>query len=55
MTVQDPCYQIRMTFLDKAIARLSSAKLNPAYNVVPFLAVHDPEVDVISKVSEICD
>jgi len=49
ITIQDPCYQIRMTFLDKAISLLSSSKLNPAYNVLPFLSVHDPEADVILK------
>lgn len=51
ITIQDPCYQIRMSFLDKTIAQLSRGKLNPSYNVIPFLAVHDPESDVISKVS----
>ncbi|EIW55568.1 uncharacterized protein TRAVEDRAFT_73422 [Trametes versicolor FP-101664 SS1] len=49
LTIQDPVYQVRMTFLDKLVALLSRGKLPPQYNIVPFLSVHDPEADVKSK------
>ncbi|KAF9818035.1 hypothetical protein IEO21_02996 [Rhodonia placenta] len=52
VTIQDPCYQVRMTFLDKLLVLLpgrAGRKLPASYNVVPFLSVHDPEADVKNK------
>jgi len=49
VTVQDPCYQVRMTFMDKLVALLTARKIPPQYNVIPFLSVHDPEADVKNK------
>ncbi|KAI0371302.1 hypothetical protein BV20DRAFT_1120710 [Pilatotrama ljubarskyi] len=49
LTIQDPVYQVRMTFLDKLVALLSKGKLPVQYNIIPFLSVHDPEADVKSK------
>ncbi|TBU45152.1 armadillo-type protein [Dichomitus squalens] len=49
LTIQDSVYQVRMTFLDKLVALLSKGKIPIQYNMVPFLAVHDPEADVKSK------
>ena len=48
ITIQDPCYQVRMTFVNKLIGLLTSRRLPTAYNVIPFLSIHDPEADVIS-------
>ncbi|RPD70263.1 hypothetical protein L226DRAFT_526109 [Lentinus tigrinus ALCF2SS1-7] len=45
ITIQDPVYQVRMTFLDKLISFLSQRRIHPMYNIVPFLSVHDPELD----------
>ncbi|RPD56961.1 hypothetical protein L226DRAFT_491089 [Lentinus tigrinus ALCF2SS1-7] len=49
ITIQDPVYQVRMTFLDKLISFLSRRRIHPMYNIVPFLSVHDPELDVKTK------
>ncbi|CCM05112.1 uncharacterized protein FIBRA_07319 [Fibroporia radiculosa] len=49
ITVQDPCYQIRMTFMDKLVTLLTSRKIPPQYSVIPFLSVHDPEADVKNR------
>ncbi|PIL27726.1 hypothetical protein GSI_10879 [Ganoderma sinense ZZ0214-1] len=49
LTIQDPVYQVRMTFLDKLVVALSKGKIPIQYNMVPFLAVHDPEADVKGK------
>ncbi|TCD68846.1 hypothetical protein EIP91_009560 [Steccherinum ochraceum] len=49
LTIQDPCYQIRMVFLNKLISMLSKVQLPPSYNIIPFISIHDPEADVISK------
>ena len=38
-----------MTFLDKLVVALSKGKIPIQYNMVPFLAVHDPEADVKGK------
>lgn len=48
ITIQDPCYQVRMAFVNKLITRLRALKLPAAYNVIPFLSIHDPEADVIT-------
>ncbi|KAI0646530.1 armadillo-type protein [Trametes meyenii] len=49
LTIQDPVYQVRMTFLDKLVSLLTKGKLPVQYNIIPFLSVHDPEADVKSK------
>ncbi len=38
-----------MTFLDKLVTALSKGRIPIQYNMVPFLAVHDPEADVKGK------
>lgn len=38
-----------MTFLDKLVVALSKGKIPIQYNMVPFLAIHDPEADVKGK------
>ena len=48
---QDPCFQVRMTFLTKLIALLTPRKLAPRFNVIPFLTVLDPEPEVKNAVS----
>lgn len=48
ITIQDPCYQVRMVFVNKLVALLTARRLHVAYNVIPFLSIHDPEADVIS-------
>ncbi|CDO77959.1 hypothetical protein BN946_scf184971.g9 [Trametes cinnabarina] len=49
LTIQDPVYQVRMTFLDKLVSLLSRNKLPVQFNIIPFLSVHDPEEDVKGK------
>ncbi|PCH44760.1 hypothetical protein WOLCODRAFT_78395 [Wolfiporia cocos MD-104 SS10] len=49
ITIQDPCYQVRMAFADKLVTLLSTRKLPEQFNVVPFLSVHDPEADVKNR------
>ncbi|KAI0747029.1 armadillo-type protein [Daedaleopsis nitida] len=49
ITIQDPVYQVRMTFLDKLVQLLSRNRIPMQYNIVPFLTIHDPEPDVRSK------
>jgi sister-chromatid-cohesion protein PDS5 len=49
ITVQDPCYNVRMEFLMKLFPLLTARKLPPRYNLIPFLTVHDPEADVKSR------
>lgn len=48
ITIQDPCYQVRMTFVNKLLGLLTSRRLPNGYNVIPFLSCHDPEADVIT-------
>ena len=47
ITIQDPCYQVRVAFVNKLLMLLTASKLPAAYNVIPFLSIHDPEADVI--------
>lgn len=54
LAVQDTCYGVRSTFLNKLIAFFMTRKLPPPYGVVFFLTVHDPEEDVRSNVSVLC-
>ncbi|KAI6002991.1 armadillo-type protein [Pisolithus albus] len=49
ITVQDPCYHVRMIFLTKLISLLSSRKLPPRFNTIPFLTVLDPEDDIRNR------
>ncbi|KAG6332171.1 hypothetical protein ID866_6918 [Astraeus odoratus] len=49
ITVQDPCYHVRMNFLTKLISLLSLRKLPPRFNAILFLTVHDPEADIRSR------
>ncbi|KAG0700591.1 armadillo-type protein [Suillus ampliporus] len=49
ITVQDPCYNVRMEFLMKLFPLLTARKLPSRYNLIPFLTVHDPEADVKSR------
>ncbi|KAG1784584.1 armadillo-type protein [Suillus plorans] len=49
ITVQDPCYNVRMEFLMKLFPLLTARKLPPRYNLIPFLTVHDPEADVKNR------
>jgi len=48
ITVQDACYQVRILFLHKLITLLSTRKLPPRFNIIPFLTVFDPEAEVKS-------
>lgn len=50
VVVQDSCYNVRITFLNKLISLSQPRKLPPRYNVIPFLTIHDPEKDVRDKV-----
>ncbi|KIJ63153.1 hypothetical protein HYDPIDRAFT_113739 [Hydnomerulius pinastri MD-312] len=49
ITVQDPCYNVRIIFLTKLVSLLTARKLPPRFNTIPFLTVHDPEADVRSR------
>ncbi|KAF4563796.1 hypothetical protein EYR36_003038 [Pleurotus pulmonarius] len=46
LTVQDTCYNVRFSFLNKLVAFMQSRKLPPRFNLIPFMTVHDPEADV---------
>ncbi|EKM75631.1 hypothetical protein AGABI1DRAFT_132023 [Agaricus bisporus var. burnettii JB137-S8] len=46
LTIQDTCYGVRSTFLNKLITLYMTRKLPPPFGVVFFLTVHDPEEDV---------
>ncbi|KAI0064905.1 cohesin-associated protein Pds5 [Artomyces pyxidatus] len=46
ITMQDPCYQVRIEFLRKFMSIATTQKLPAHFNVIPFLTVHDPEADV---------
>ncbi|KAI0037137.1 cohesin-associated protein Pds5 [Vararia minispora EC-137] len=48
LTMQDPAYQVRHEFLRKLVSLLQSQRLPASFNVIPFLAVHDPEADILS-------
>ncbi|EGO03586.1 hypothetical protein SERLA73DRAFT_46084 [Serpula lacrymans var. lacrymans S7.3] len=50
ITVQDSCYNVRVTFLEKLVVLLTQRKLSPRYNLIPFLTTHDPEADVKTRV-----
>ncbi|KAJ7145311.1 armadillo-type protein [Mycena crocata] len=46
IVVQDTCFDVRMTFLKKLVTLSQPQKVPTHYNVIPFLTVHDPELDV---------
>ncbi|CAK5272282.1 unnamed protein product [Mycena citricolor] len=46
LTVQDTCFNVRITFLKRLVSMLHPPRLPPYFNVIPFLTVHDPEQDV---------
>ncbi|KAG8216411.1 hypothetical protein J3R82DRAFT_6516 [Butyriboletus roseoflavus] len=46
ITVQDPCYHVRIIFLTKLVSLLTARKLPPRFNTIPFLTIHDPEADI---------
>lgn len=50
---QDPCYQVRLAFVMKLVALLTARKLPHTYNVILFLVIHDPEADLINRVSRV--
>ncbi|PPQ74839.1 hypothetical protein CVT26_005219 [Gymnopilus dilepis] len=43
--MQDSCFNVRLAFITKLISFLQPRKIPPRYNVIPFLAVLDPEPD----------
>lgn len=49
--LKDPCYHVRITFLTKLVSLLTTRKLPPRFNTIPFLTIHDPEADVRDRVS----
>ncbi|KAJ4468818.1 armadillo-type protein [Lentinula aciculospora] len=49
LTVQDTCFNVRMTFLQKLVSLLHRRKLPAKYHVILFLTVHDPEEDIKQK------
>ncbi|KAJ3576722.1 hypothetical protein NP233_g231 [Leucocoprinus birnbaumii] len=46
LTIQDTCYGVRSTFLNKLIVLFMGKKLPPPFGVIFFLTVHDPEEEV---------
>lgn len=46
LTIQDSCYNVRISFLTKLLSLLQPRVLPPRYNVIPFLTVLDPEEEV---------
>ncbi|KDQ22406.1 hypothetical protein PLEOSDRAFT_171792 [Pleurotus ostreatus PC15] len=46
LAVQDTCYNVRFAFLTKVVSLMQSRKLPPRFNLIPFMTIHDPEVDV---------
>ncbi|KAF9226311.1 hypothetical protein BS17DRAFT_794477 [Gyrodon lividus] len=49
VTVQDPCYHVRINFLTKLVSLLTARKLSPRFNTIPFLTIHDPEASVRNR------
>ncbi|KAG7091856.1 hypothetical protein E1B28_008258 [Marasmius oreades] len=46
LVVQDPCFEVRQTFVTKVIGMLVSHKLHEKFNTLPFLTAHDPEDEI---------
>ncbi|KAF7975521.1 hypothetical protein HWV62_9337 [Athelia sp. TMB] len=51
-TIQDTCAQVRIIFLNKLLALVQPRKLDPRFNLIPFLTVLDPEEEVKDKASK---
>ncbi|THH06894.1 hypothetical protein EW145_g3765 [Phellinidium pouzarii] len=49
VTVQDPCFNVRLMFLTKLLTLISSRKIPARFNVILFLTVHDPEDEIRDK------
>ncbi|PWN42791.1 hypothetical protein IE81DRAFT_289632 [Ceraceosorus guamensis] len=43
LVIQDPCFQVRQTFLHKLLKYLRFRRLSPRFNAIPFLVAFDPE------------
>ena len=50
IVVQDTCYDVRHAFLSRMCVFGGLRKLPPRFNVIPFLTVHDPELDIKNMV-----
>uniref|UniRef100_D8QDI4 Uncharacterized protein n=1 Tax=Schizophyllum commune (strain H4-8 / FGSC 9210) TaxID=578458 RepID=D8QDI4_SCHCM len=51
IVVQDTCYDVRHAFLSRMCVFGGVRKLPPRFNVIPFLTVHDPELDIKNMAS----
>ncbi|KAL1759171.1 armadillo-type protein [Schizophyllum commune] len=51
IVVQDTCYDVRHAFLSRMCVFGGLRKLPPRFNVIPFLTVHDPELDIKNMAS----
>ncbi|KAJ3999568.1 armadillo-type protein [Lentinula boryana] len=49
LTVQDTCFNVRMSFLQKLLPLLFYRKLPAKYHLILFLTAHDPEEDIKQK------
>ncbi|TFK49359.1 hypothetical protein OE88DRAFT_1646400 [Heliocybe sulcata] len=45
--VQDPCFRVRLAFVQKVVSALQMQKVPYRYNIIPFLTALDPEAEVI--------
>lgn len=43
---QDPSFEVRLRFLTKLISLLRLRKLDPRFNTILFLTIHDPEAEL---------
>ncbi|KAK1222320.1 Sister chromatid cohesion protein pds5 [Marasmius sp. AFHP31] len=50
LVVQDPCFEVRLTFVNKVVNLLVNLlvgnKLPERFNIIPFLTAHDPEDEI---------
>ncbi|KAL0574121.1 Sister chromatid cohesion protein pds5 [Marasmius crinis-equi] len=46
LVVQDPCFEVRLTFVNKCLNLLVNGKLSERFNIVPFMTAHDPEDEI---------
>ena len=46
VTIQDPCYEVRQAFLDKLRPLITTRRLPIRFNIIPFLSVYDPMVEL---------
>ncbi|KAL0069681.1 Sister chromatid cohesion protein pds5 [Marasmius tenuissimus] len=46
LVVQDPCFEVRLTFVNKVVTLLVNNKLPERFNIIPFLTAHDPEDEI---------